>query len=594
MRFLKWKKLLNLSPIQLGALAFCVLLLMIILIATGDRIEEIKPYQWFFVNARNSGMAKHYRNSLLAPLDGLDQDVQHLLNSTSKRYYQTLETTIRCIGSSYNQSCLYRNLYYVDGAFTILSVKGRSLPPYSVRTNAFNLWPTTPNKREFNSIEELNSFVRRTTDPMIIPSTTLHFGQYWHHNIGHALFDGLYPAYVALIQFAPRHRHPFRILAGIDLCRDCWSEDVYSRFGGLGILKESVLSRSSKGRWFLFDELIMGSGTFCQRCNQPNLQLPGGVSLNASRLFRDRMYEQHGLIPSIRRTEHSAEGRTPQDVLYAYVIDNKRFTSQDRSEIQNAIEELNNYTNIHSNRTVDNRTQLIWPLIRVSYLHYPQVKVQNWSSIEINATAMDSRSPVYELTQNHFIAQLKILRHMDIHVSGPGTAQMYQTFLSDGSVHLNLGGLRPWGLENTNQSYASFLEQQMTSGAPYIKGIYYPINERPKGIKRDRVVQLIRQAGQLILQGFVLPVNPQENLAPDGQLFVEMCEKDPSFCSLVTQRSPDRSFDCLDLWVEDFVHEHRQCKKGGIVADGRNISCPFNHTLLHQLRDKYHITHYST
>ena len=588
MRCFTWKKRMVYFPICLGTL---ITVLIIATIRTGHRANDFKSYQRFFENLRNSGKVNGYPKLSQSHPDGLDKDIQYLSNRTLKRSSQVLETTIQCIGSSYNQSCLYTNLYYVDGAFTILTVKGRSLPPYSVRTNAFNLWPTTPNKREFNSTEELNHFVRRIVDPMIIPSVTLHFSQYWHFNIGHALFDGLYPAYVALIQFPPRHQQPFRILAGIDHCQDCWSEDIYGRFGGLGILKESVLNKMSKGRWFLFDELIMGSGTFCQRCTQSNLQLPGGVSLDASRLFRDRMYEQHGLVPSIRRTKNSAEGRTPRDVLYAYVVDNKRFTGEDRREIQTAIEELNNYTSLHVNKSLDNRSSLTWPLIRVTYLHYPQVKVQNRSSVEINKTAIDARSPVYELTENHFIAQLKILRQMDIHVSGPGTGQMYQTFLSDGSIHLNLGGLRPWGLENTNQSYASYLEQHMTSGAPYIRGIYYPINERPKGIKRDHVVQLIRQAGQLILQGFAIPVNPLENLAADGQLFVEMCETDPAFCSLVTQRLPDRRFDCLDLWVEDLVHEHRQWKEGGIVTDGKNISCPFNHTLLHQLRGKYHIQH---
>ncbi|CAF4853107.1 unnamed protein product, partial [Rotaria sp. Silwood2] len=103
---------------------------------------------------------------------------------------------------------------------------------------------------------------------------------------------------------------------------DCWSEDIYSRFGGLGILKESVLNKMSKGNWFMFEELVMGSGTLCQRCTQPNLQLPGGVELDASRLFRDRMYQQHGLIHPIVRQKSSSEKRTSNDLLLAYIIDN--------------------------------------------------------------------------------------------------------------------------------------------------------------------------------------------------------------------------------------------------------------------------------
>ncbi|CAF5143952.1 unnamed protein product, partial [Rotaria sp. Silwood1] len=166
----------------------------------------------------------------------------------------------------------------------------------------------------------------------------------------HLLFDGLYPGYVALIRFPPRHLQPFRILAGVNDCNDCWSEDVYSRFGGLGLLRLSVLNKMSKSKWFMFEELVMGSGTFCQRCTQPNLQLPGGIELDASRLFRDRMYQQHGLVHSIVRQKSSSERRTSHDLLQAYIIDNKRFTSEDRKEIDDAMNEINNYTNLYLNK----------------------------------------------------------------------------------------------------------------------------------------------------------------------------------------------------------------------------------------------------
>ncbi|CAF4327449.1 unnamed protein product, partial [Rotaria sordida] len=185
-----------------------------------------------------------------------------------------------------------------------------------------------------------------------------------------------------------------------------------------------------------------------------------------------------------------------------------------------------NYTDSYLNKTKNNTAKLQWPLVRVSYLFYKQVRAPNRSFIQINATQIDSRSPTYELIENNFIAQLKILRQMDIHITGPGTGQMYQTFLSDGSITINLGGIKPRKLENTDKAYSSYLEQYMTSGTPYIKGLYYPINERQKGIKKDEVIKLIRQASKLILEGFSLPVNAHDNLAPDGQLFVEMCEKD--------------------------------------------------------------------
>ncbi|CAF1191207.1 unnamed protein product [Adineta ricciae] len=518
----------------------------------------------------------------------------NLKDLSSIHVNQTLESTVQCVGSLYNQSCLFQNLYYVDSTFTMLIVKGRSLPTCSVRTSAFDFWSLTPNKREFDTYADLELFVRHVIFPKRFPYVTVYFSQPWHFNIGHALFDGLYPAYVAMIRFSPRHLHPFRILAGIDDCNDCWSEDVYSRFAGLGIIKQNVLNKLSRNRWYVFEEMIMGSGTMCQRCNQPNLQLAGGVELDASRLFRDRMYQQHGFIPLTRRYQSSAEHRTSHDVLQAYVIDNKRFTPNDREAINDAIKEIHNYTYSHMNQARKQlNVDLEWPLINVTYIYYQFIKAQNMSALLVNATLIDSRSPTYEILDNNFMAQLKLLRQMDIHITGPGTGQMYQTFLSDGSVSINIGGIRPHGVHDTSKAYTSFLEQHMTSGAPYLKGLYYPINERQKGIRKEQIVELIRQAGRLILQGFRIPVNPRENLAPDGQLFIEMCELDRQFCELVTTRSPDHEYRCLDLWVEDFVHEDQQWKQGGYIDSGRSISCPFNRTLLYELRKKYGIEHHT-
>jgi hypothetical protein len=124
----------------------------------------------------------------------LTKQILSFNNSIFIHSNQILETTIQCVGSLYNQSCLYQNLYYVDSAFMILTVKGRSLPQYSVRTDAVNLWNTTPNKRVFDTYSDLENFVRTVINPKVLPYVTLYFGQRWHYNIGHALFDGLYPA----------------------------------------------------------------------------------------------------------------------------------------------------------------------------------------------------------------------------------------------------------------------------------------------------------------------------------------------------------------------------------------------------------------
>ncbi|CAF2806442.1 unnamed protein product [Rotaria sp. Silwood2] len=474
----------------------------------------------------------------------------------------------------------------------VVIIKGRILPVLTVRVYSLGTETVTPKIREFDSYSDLEKFIRDSADPIVLPGVTLFLKLPWLGNIGHTLFDGLYPAYIALIRFPPRHLHPFRLLCAIDECKTCRDEDIFNRFAGLGIIKHYVLNDMSNGSWFVFDEFVMGDGMMRQRCTQPNLQLPGGVELDGSRLFRDRLYAQHGVIPPTRRYKHSAEGRNRHDVLHAYVMGNKRFTDIDKKEINAAINEINNYTILHQNKSITDINKLDWPLLHVSRVYYSLIKGRKRTSSWFNATPIDARSPTYELIETYFTHQLRLLRTMDIQIIAPGTGAMYQSFVPDGSVVINVGGLISSTPQDQNITYTAYMEQYMASGAPYLKALYYPINERPKGIKREELVKLIREAAKLIMNGFSIPVNPTDNLAADGQLFIEMCEKDKKFCELVTARAPDTAFACYDFWVEKLIHELGPWREE-VGNDGiRRIQCPYNQTLMRTLRDKYDIRHY--
>ena len=504
---------------------------------------------------------------------------------------EKLETSIECIGSLYNRSCLYKNLYYKDKIFWILTTKKIPYQLPNVRIGAWIISYLSPNRRRFYSYEDLHQFVRHDVNPIVVPNLTVYFDQPWISNIGHALFDGLYPAYVALIRFPPRHLQPFHILLSTDNDHDnnksYFSQDVYNHFAGLGIINLTILENISIGKWIAFQELVMGSGNLCQRCLQPNLQLPGGVQLNGSRLFRDRMYQQYGLISPTTKQDHSTQRHDINKPLKAYVIDNKRFTSQDKIAINGAIDEINSYTDIYRHQTIDNRTKFEWPLIHVSYISYPLITLRNDGSLQLNTTETEAKM---SSNRNKMNAHLQLLQDMHIHIAGPGTGQMYQTFLSDGSIHINLGGLGTRKRNNTIEQYTSFMEQPITAGIPYIKALYYPINQRTKGIQKDILIILIREAAQFIIQGFSIPVNPIENFAPDGQLFIEMCQLDKNFCRAVTDRWQQNNFWCTDTWIEDIVFEKGLWSLEGINIDGNNnLTCPYNRTLLHQLRHKYNI-----
>ena len=71
-------------------------------------------------------------------------------------------------------------------------------------------------------------------------------------------------------------------------------------------------------------------------------------------------------------------------------------------------------------------------------------------------------------------------------------------------------------------------------------------------------------------------------------MFVDQCENDKDFCTLVTVRKSGY-FWCNNMWTEDLVHERRQWAEGGILMGDRNVSCSFNRTLLRSLRQKYGI-----
>ncbi|CAF4462938.1 unnamed protein product [Rotaria socialis] len=518
-----------------------------------------------------------------------------------------LETTVTCVGSDYSRTCLYNNLYYKDKKFVVLTVRGNHLPFLLVRIGIRvgtrlkqGIDPQIisfcePRIVQFNSSADLERFVHETAKPRVLSSVTVYFKQPWHFNIGHALFDGLYPGYMALTHFPPRHLLPFRSLIDMDnvACETCWSEDVSSRFSGLGIIKEQILKNMSVHSWFAFNELVMGNGDMCQRCIQPNLQLAGGVELDGSRLFRDRMYKQHGLDTLVQRRKNSAEKRDPRKSLKAYFIHNKAFSVADQKEINDSIIEINKYADLYlknSNR-ID---KLEWPLVHVAYVNYRDIKVQNKEFTHFQSNNIYFRRPTYKVVETDFMAQLRLLSDIDIHITGPGTGQMYQTFLSDGSVTINLGKLKNTSYQKPMTTYASFMEQYMTAGTPYIKGLYYPINERRNGIKKKELVTLIQRAAKLITDGFRLPVNPRENLAADGHIFIEMCEKDVTFCREVTVRAPFHETSCFHMWVEDMVHENRQWSSQGFVDGKRIIRCPLNHTLLRQLRQKYNIVHGTT
>merc|ERR1719335_314417 len=87
---------------------------------------------------------------------------------------------------------------------------------------------------------------------------------------------------------------------------------------------------------------------------------------------------------------------------------------------------------------------------------------------------------------------------------------MYQHFMRDGTVHINLGE-KPW--TPAEKEIPKYMEEYMAEGAPYFKALYHWSTNGEKSVVED-LMRLVVQAKELIHERFALPVPVGGNLSP--------------------------------------------------------------------------------
>ena len=113
-----------------------------------------------------------------------------------------------------NVTCAFTNMYVLNSTFTVqallktdayqIGVESWALSPGGVFSADFR-----PHVIRFDTEEEAQSFLFHYYAEQ---HKTLYINPIWHGNFGHGLFDGLYPAYVGLIELG-LHKGRFDILA---------------------------------------------------------------------------------------------------------------------------------------------------------------------------------------------------------------------------------------------------------------------------------------------------------------------------------------------------------------------------------------------
>mmetsp|Transcript_61899 Transcript_61899/g.117179 ORF Transcript_61899/g.117179 Transcript_61899/m.117179 type:complete len:925 (-) Transcript_61899:2-2776(-) len=153
-------------------------------------------------------------------------------------------TSWYCIGeSSHNRSCYFRNIYYTDAGFTMFSVGNPRINNLDVkRANKYEgTW--RPRVESFPSAARIKDHLEKKT-VIQEKGLSLYFHPLFHHNIGHGIFDGLYPAFVALVKFGLQDQ-PVRPIVAVT--SDCFDEFAPGQLAE-GDIVETYLKDPKYGR----------------------------------------------------------------------------------------------------------------------------------------------------------------------------------------------------------------------------------------------------------------------------------------------------------------------------------------------------------
>eukprot|EP00746_Dinoflagellata_sp_MGD_P062641 gnl/MRDRNA2_/MRDRNA2_26338_c0_seq1.p1 gnl/MRDRNA2_/MRDRNA2_26338_c0~~gnl/MRDRNA2_/MRDRNA2_26338_c0_seq1.p1 ORF type:complete len:467 (+),score=52.17 gnl/MRDRNA2_/MRDRNA2_26338_c0_seq1:109-1509(+) len=380
-----------------------------------------------------------------------------------------------------------------------------------------------PQLKVFSNPQELSRFVSSRRFEVWSGVTLL--GRLHSFHVAHAIMDGLYPALCALRKFG-LDELPFRTLR---FSKDCKSAKVcyrshealvneaFKAFGGLGLVEVEDLLKEPRSIQIQIAVTDTQRGT-SNMWRTANVALGGGREFRMSRLFRKRMH--WALDLPVRRGDD-------QRMSIIEVLNHPDYFGGD-----NFIAKIRQIKEVEQ--------------MQVDYVHWQDMASLRSQLLQIHRTA--------------------------VHVSGPGSGGVYQIFLHDHSVHVNLGRLR--------NGVPLVLEQYIAEAAPYIRALYYNTSNRACGLDLKQFSDLLKRAVHLYYQGFRIPVPPGANLSPEGKVFQRMCSSTSDRCKDLVENlnwyKKGISKACSSVhfnWVELIVfelgpHSGQDC---GLTNDMRTL-----------------------
>ena len=328
----------------------------------------------------------------------------------------------------------YQHLYFIDGKFVYITSKtGVTLKAINTlngpeHTGAIDesQYSFLPTIKYVSSSDELETYVA-SKNVSKIDEPVLHFSHYYEHNIGHGLFDALYPIYLAYLYFHnDKQNDSFHIFVNIiythfwkapsnyTATRN-WVLEVFEKFCGGGILFIKNVCKYN----LHFTDFIVGANKAGISCVNKYGIMPG-KNMNTLEDFRERFYHVYNIA---------------------------------QNKVKNGI----NILFVHSDRTTDDERKITDELIKYYSSEY-SVRFVKWKDIP------------------SFKEQLSIMYDTDIHISGAGTSMMNFPFLKSGSVNINTGVAN---YDITSKEYKpSLIEVNICLLSNSIQTLFYDVYNR--------------------------------------------------------------------------------------------------------------------
>ena len=395
-------------------------------------------------------------------------------------------------------SIKYENLYAINGTITYLTTDKNTNPPYV--TKFMNMYRWRPEIKVFDTEEQIQEYLNTFENKQEVELSVIG-DNLWYGNIGHSLFDSLYPVYLALIKFGYENS-PFVWLVSDWSNKQTMSYDVVTKFSGNLLMEYPNLDKSTL---IHFKTLVAGTGnTGCTVVNQ-KYSMYGG-KYDAIRLYKERMLKAYNLQINKPINER------PKIII----IDNKRYSDYEKSIIDQVIN--------HFQSTAD-------------------IKYVDWAR-----------------HYNHVFAdQIKELEDTDIYISGPGTGIVYMPFIKEGAVTINLGymehtqtnTIRPnikiEDYPHEDWIFPGWLDQPLCSSVDYVSTLYYD-RMNYNNLEFEPLVSIINNAISTLKNKEILEIKHNT----DALVFKEYCKRADNSKELCNHLTG------IAFFIELFVNEHPQ------------------------------------